>query len=93
MDSLLRVSWRETKQWQIKKSLSALITNSTIEEIYYKGIQAGAIGGKLLGAGAGGFMLFYANEEYHKKIIETLKDLLHVPFKFEENGSIILYKH
>ena len=56
------------EQWQIKKSLSSLITNSTIEDIYTMGIKAGAIGGKLLGAGAGGFILFYAEKEYHEKL-------------------------
>lgn len=79
------------EQWQIKKSLSSLITNSFIDDIYNKGIEAGAIGGKLLGAGAGGFIIFYAEKEHHKAIKNSLKELLYVPFKFEKEGSVVIY--
>jgi D-glycero-alpha-D-manno-heptose-7-phosphate kinase len=79
------------EQWRVKKSISPLISNSNIDEIYEAGMKAGALGGKLLGAGAGGFMLFYAKPEAHENIKESLKGFLHVPFYFEHLGSQIIY--
>ncbi len=78
-------------QWKIKKSLTNKISNPIIDQIYMTGIGAGAIGGKLLGAGGGGFMLFYANPEKHQAIKSALKDKLFVPFRFESTGSKIVY--
>ena len=78
-------------QWRIKKSLSSRITNSKLDEIYDTGIKNGAIGGKILGAGGGGFMLFYAKKEKHQKIIESLSSKLFVPFRFDNSGSKIIY--
>ena len=78
-------------QWKIKKSLTNKISNPIIDEIYNTGISAGAIGGKLLGAGGGGFMLFYAKPSEHQKIKNALKDKLFVPFRFENTGSKIVY--
>lgn len=77
--------------WQIKRGLTNKISSSAIDKIYTTGLQAGAIGGKLLGAGGGGFMLFFAPPEKHKKIKEKLKKFLHVPFKMEHSGSQIIY--
>ena len=79
------------EQWAIKKSLTNNISNSQIDEIYQAGIKSGAIGGKLLGAGGGGFMIFYAKKRFHKKIKESLKSKLFVPFRFENTGSQIIY--
>lgn len=79
------------EQWSLKKSLTDQISSSKIDDIYNAGIAAGAIGGKLLGAGGGGFMLFFAKPEYHKKIQDCLKDKLFVPFRFEKTGSQIIY--
>ena len=79
------------EQWYLKKSLTKYISNPTIDNIYNTAINAGAIGGKLLGAGGGGFMLFYAKKKYHKKIKESLKNKLIVPFRFEKTGSQIIY--
>lgn len=79
------------EQWAIKKSLTNNISNSQIDEIYQAGINSGAIGGKLLGAGGGGFMIFYAKKRFHKKIKESLKSKLFVPFRFENTGSQIIY--
>ncbi len=79
------------EQWKIKKSLSNRITNSKLDEIYETGIKNGAIGGKILGAGGGGFMLFYAKKEKHQKIIESLSSKLFVPFRFDNSGSKIIY--
>lgn len=79
------------EQWYLKKSLTKYISNPIIDNIYNTAINAGAIGGKLLGAGGGGFMLFYAKKRYHKKIKESLKNKLIVPFRFEKTGSQIIY--
>ena len=79
------------ESWKIKRKLANGITNSEIDEIYKTGIKAGAIGGKLLGSGGGGFMLFYADAEAQPKIKEKLKKFLHVPFRFEYLGSQIIY--
>ena len=79
------------ESWKIKRKLANGITNSEIDEIYKTGIRAGAIGGKLLGAGGGGFMLFYADPEVQPKIREKLKKFLYVPFRFEYLGSQIVY--
>lgn len=80
------------ESWQIKRELSAKISNSAIDQIYDMGLKAGALGGKLLGAGGGGFMLFFAPPEKHKKIKDKLKKLLHVPFEIEHTGSQIIYR-
>ena len=79
------------ESWMLKKSLSKSISNSKIDEIYDIGIKSGALGGKILGAGGGGFIIFYASKEYHNKIIDSLDSLVHVPFKFENEGANILY--
>lgn len=78
-------------QWKIKKSLSNKISNSKLDDIYDTGIQNGAIGGKILGAGGGGFMLFYARKENHERIINSLSSKLFVPFRFDNSGSKIIY--
>ncbi|WP_373002782.1 kinase [Sulfurimonas sp.] len=76
--------------WKLKKSLSTKITNSTIEEIYQRAMEAGAIGGKLLGAGGGGFLVFYVEKLFQQEVKDALKDYLHIPFKFEYEGSKII---
>lgn len=77
--------------WKMKRSLSGKISNSHIDQIHETALRCGAEGGKLLGAGGGGFMLFYAEPEKQAKIKEALKDLLFIPFKFEYFGSQIIY--
>ena len=79
------------EQWKVKKSMTNLITNTKIDEMYAKGISAGALGGKLLGAGGGGFMVFLVPPEKHEQIKVSLNTILHVPFKFEFSGSQIVY--
>ena len=79
------------EQWRVKKTLSQKITNEEIDEIYNIGIKAGALGGKLLGAGSGGFILFYAPKDRHESIKLALSDKLFVPFRFESTGSKIVY--
>lgn len=78
--------------WQFKKSLSDLVSNEFIDITYKKAISAGAIGGKVLGAGGGGFMLFYAPGDKHESIRNALSNLMYIPFQFENSGSsIVLY--
>lgn len=77
--------------WNLKRGLTSQITNSAIDEIYEAGRSAGAIGGKLLGAGNGGFMLFFVKPENQQKVKDKLKNLLYVPFKFENSGSQVIY--
>lgn len=77
--------------WQIKRSLSAGIAPQFVDDVYAKARAAGAIGGKLLGAGGGGFMLFFAPPERHIEIKQALNDLLWVPFSFENVGSSIIF--
>jgi D-glycero-alpha-D-manno-heptose-7-phosphate kinase len=77
--------------WKIKKSLSSKITNQQLDNMYEAGIKAGALGGKLLGAGGGGFILFFAKPEAQERIRKKLKNYLHVPFRFDHLGSQIIY--
>ncbi|WP_224360482.1 GHMP family kinase ATP-binding protein [Hyalangium versicolor] len=79
--------------WVLKKSLTAGVSSPAIDEWYAKACQAGATGGKLLGAGSGGFLMFYAPEEAHPAIAQALGDLRRVDFKFEPRGSAIIFVH
>ena len=79
------------ESWKLKKSLSNRISNTFIDDLYCKGIEAGASGGKLLGAGGGGFLLFYVPGS-KKQIKKSLKNLVHVPYEFENEGTKIIYK-
>ncbi len=76
--------------WKLKKTLSSQISNNGTDELYEKALKAGAMGGKLLGAGGGGFMLLYACPEKQEKLKKELSRYLHVPFKFDFDGSKIL---
>lgn len=79
--------------WKIKRSLTDKISNRSIDEIYEAGLSAGAIGGKLLGAGGGGFMLFYVEPEQREALGARLRKLLCVPFSFSSRGShVVLYE-
>ena len=81
------------ESWKLKRSLSAKVSTPKIDEIYEAGIKAGATGGKILGAGGGGFILFFAEPKNHKKILERLKNLVHVAFHFDDVGSkIVVYE-
>lgn len=77
--------------WQLKRSLTEKISNPYIDSLYEEARDAGAIGGKLLGAGGGGFLLLLARPHDHPRILERLKNLLHVPFRFENLGSQIIF--
>ena len=77
--------------WMLKRSLTDKITTPFVDEAYETAVNAGALGGKLLGAGGGGCILFFARPECQPKIKERLSKLLYVPFKFEDQGSQIIY--
>lgn len=80
------------ESWKIKRGLTDLITTSQIDDIYEAARNAGAIGGKLCGAGGGGFLLIFAEPEIQPKIKEKLHNLLYVPFRFDNLGSqIVMY--
>ena len=91
--SILEIGKLLHESWLLKRELSSTITNPQIDSIYQSGLDAGAIGGKILGAGGGGFILFFAEPEVQPKIREKLRRLIQVPFKFESAGSkIVLYE-
>lgn len=77
--------------WMLKKSLTKLISNPEIDEIYEKARNAGALGGKILGAGGGGFLLFYVKDGSQQSVIEALKDYYRLPFGFDSGGSRVMY--
>jgi len=81
------------QSWSYKRSLSDQVTTPEIDEIYGRAKKAGAIGGKLLGAGGGGFMLFFVPQDKQTAVRENLNELIHVPFEFEDSGSrVVLYQ-
>jgi len=77
--------------WMIKSNMSSVVSNPAVDEIYACARSAGAVGGKLLGAGGGGFMLLFVPPPLQSKVKESLNKLLHVPFKFESSGSQIIF--
>jgi D-glycero-alpha-D-manno-heptose-7-phosphate kinase len=77
--------------WQAKRSLSAHVSNPEVDDLYARAQAAGAVGGKLTGAGGGGFLLLFAEPDKHAHIQEALSNLIHVPFKFEAAGSQIIF--
>lgn len=77
--------------WQLKRSLSSKISTPYIDYLYDTAIGHGATGGKILGAGGAGFILFFVKPELQQKVKENLSGLLHVPFRFENSGSQIIF--
>lgn len=77
--------------WQIKRSLSGKVSNSDIDGLYNLALSAGAVGGKITGAGGGGFLLLFVPPSHQKKVREKLKHIIYVPFKFEFTGSQIIF--
>ncbi len=81
------------ESWKYKRNLSERVSTPEIDQIYNEAMRSGAIGGKILGAGGGGFMLLFAKPEKHAEIRERLKGLVHVAFNFEDAGSrVVLYQ-
>ena len=79
------------ESWKIKKSLTEEVSNSNIDEIYRVARKAGALGGKMIGAGGAGFVVFFVPPERRGQLIKALSHLLHVPFRFDSLGSQIIY--
>ena len=79
--------------WLLKKSLASKISNSTIDDIYQKALNAGAFGGKITGAGGGGFLLLYCPDENQKAVRKALSGLKELPFSFENDGSKVILNY
>lgn len=77
--------------WKLKRGTGAKVSNGSIDELYATAIKAGALGGKLLGAGGGGFLLFYCEKEKQDSLKKALDQLMIVPFNFENEGTQVLY--
>lgn len=77
--------------WRLKRQTGAAVTTDNIDILYEKGIKAGALGGKLLGAGGGGFLVFYVEPEHRAAVKEAMSDLLYVPFEFENGGTRVIH--
>lgn len=77
--------------WKLKRQTGSRISSDSIDEMYQKAIDAGALGGKLLGAGGGGFLLFYVERDKQESVRKALEGLLEIPFKFENMGTEIIY--
>lgn len=79
------------ESWVLKRSLSPMISNETVDELYAKGVKHGALGGKLLGAGSSGFLCFFVPPHKQPNVLRALSGHLHVPFAFEDEGSRIIH--
>lgn len=77
--------------WRLKRQTGAAVSTNSIDGLYEKGIKAGALGGKLLGAGGGGFLVFYVEPEHQAAVKEAMSDLLYVPFEFENGGTRVIH--
>lgn len=77
--------------WKLKRGIARKISTDTIDAVYEAAMRAGASGGKLLGAGGGGFLLFYVEKENQKQVREALGELLYVPFVFENSGARVIH--
>lgn len=77
--------------WKLKRGTGSKVSNGSIDELYDTAIKAGALGGKLLGAGGGGFLLFYCEKDKQLDLIDALEKLMVVPFNFESDGAQVLY--
>ncbi len=77
--------------WRLKRGIGSKVSSDSIDELYAAGLKAGATGGKLLGAGGGGFLLFYVQPQFRKAVREAMKNLLYVPFAFETGGTRVIH--
>lgn len=81
------------ESWKLKKSLASQISNSVIDDLYVKARKAGALGGKITGAGGGGFLLLYCPHEYQNAVRQTLEPLQELPFLLEHDGSKVIFNY
>ena len=77
--------------WKLKKGTGGAVSTNSIDGLYEKGMAAGALGGKLLGAGGGGFLVFYVQPEKQESVREAMKDLMYIPFQFENGGTRVIH--
>ena len=77
--------------WKLKSSIASAISTRQVDILYDRAMKAGATGGKLLGAGGGGFLLLYVEKDRQKRVRQALEDLLYIPFQFEEDGARVIY--
>lgn len=77
--------------WKLKRGTSKAVSTDSIDAFYQKGIQAGALGGKLLGAGGGGFLVFYVQPEKKENVKRALQELMYIPFEFENGGTRVIH--
>lgn len=77
--------------WKLKRQTGNAITTNSIDELYQRGMAAGALGGKLLGAGGGGFLLFYVQPEKQDAVKQIMRDSMYVPFQFEDGGTRVIH--
>lgn len=77
--------------WKLKRGISSAVSTASIDHIYQRAMKAGATGGKLLGAGGGGFLLFYVEKDKQENVLSELEELLYVPFCFENEGTQVIY--
>lgn len=77
--------------WKLKKQTGSAVTTSHIDVLYERGLKAGALGGKLLGAGGGGFLVFYVQPDKQKTVRAAMKDLMYIPFEFEDGGTRVIH--
>ena len=77
--------------WRLKRGITNKISSDFLDEIYNKAMRNGALGGKLLGAGGGGFFVFYVPKDRQNQVREALSDLLYIPFSFENSGTEVMY--
>ena len=77
--------------WKLKRQTGSAVSTDSIDGLYKKGIDAGALGGKLLGAGGGGFLIFYVEPEYRESVMNAMSDLLYIPFRFEDGGTRVIH--
>ena len=79
------------ENWVLKRQLASKISNPIVDDYYDKAMHSGALGGKLLGAGSGGFLLFYCPKDKHDSLRKALKDLVELPFHLEQSGTKVIY--
>ena len=77
--------------WKLKRQTGAAVSTNSIDELYARGIAAGALGGKLLGAGGGGFLVFYVQPDRQDSVRWAMRDLMHIPFEFEDGGTRVIH--
>lgn len=77
--------------WRLKRQTGSAVSTNSIDALYEKGIAAGALGGKLLGAGGGGFLVFYVQPEYQQAVKNAMNELMFIPFEFENGGTRVIH--